>query len=347
VLAEAQAELLEYGDTGQSVMEMSHRSSEYEAIIGETERFVRALLGVTDDYRVLFLQGGASTQFAMVPLNLTVRGKAAYVDTGVWSSKAIAEASRYTQADIVASSKDETYRFIPAVPPLADDYDYLHITLNNTIMGTAWQQLPECGNIPLVTDASSCILSEPLDVSRFALVYAGAQKNLAPAGVTLVIIRDDMLARESLSIAPTMLRYKTHADSGSLYNTPPCYAIYIMGKVLKWVERRGGVEGMKRRNGEKAALFYAYLDRSDFYRGTAEKGSRSLMNIPFITREMNAEKADRLNKAFVKEAKAVGLVNLSGHRLVGGMRASLYNAMDIDGVKVLVAFMDDFAKRNG
>uniref|UniRef100_UPI000A558DD3 3-phosphoserine/phosphohydroxythreonine transaminase n=1 Tax=Treponema endosymbiont of Eucomonympha sp. TaxID=1580831 RepID=UPI000A558DD3 len=242
VLAEAQAELLEYGDTGQSVMEMSHRSSEYEAIIDETERFVRALLGVTDDYRVLFLQGGASTQFAMVPLNLTVRGKAAYVDTGVWSSKAIAEASRYTQADIVASSKDETYRFIPAVPPLAEGYDYLHITLNNTIMGTAWHRLPECENTPLVTDASSCILSEPLDVSRFALIYAGAQKNLAPAGVTLVIIRDDMLARESLGIVPTMLRYKTHADSGSLYNTPPCYAIYIMGKVLKWVERRGGVD---------------------------------------------------------------------------------------------------------
>ena len=346
-LEEAARELVEYGASGQSVMEMSHRTKDFEAIIGETEALTRQLLGVPDSYKVLFLQGGASQQFAAVPLNLTALGRAAYVETGVWAKKAAEEAARYTQADTIASSKDKTYSYIPSVPAVADDaYDYLHITLNNTIMGTKWRELPACGNVPLVADASSCILSEPLDVAKFALIYAGAQKNLGPAGVTLVIIRDDMLARAPLAACPIMLAYKTHAENGSMYNTPPCYPIYMMGKVLKWVQKNGGAEGMKKRNTQKAALLYDYLDASDFYQATARTDSRSLMNIPFVPREEDAQKAEALTKAFVAQAAKAGLVNLAGHRLVGGMRASLYNAMDIDGVKALIAFMDGFAKAN-
>ena len=346
VLKEAAAEMLDYKGTGQSVMEMSHRSKAYEPIIAETEALVRELMNIPDNYKVLFLQGGASTQFAMIPMNLKNKGKAAYVDTGVWSKKAISEAKKYLEVDVLASSKDKNYTYIPQIAPVSGDYDYVHITLNNTIMGTKWGYIPETGNIPLVADISSCILSEPLDVTKFGLLYAGAQKNLAPAGVTLVIIREDLIPENAIPGTPTMLEYKTHSENGSMYNTPPCYTIYVMGKVLSWIKKNGGAEGMAKRNNEKATLFYDYLDSSDYYHATAEKGSRSLMNIPFLTKETEEEKANTINKKFVAEAAAAGLVNLAGHRLVGGMRASIYNAMDIEGVKALIAFMDKFAKEN-
>ncbi len=347
VLETAAAEMADYKGSGQSVMEMSHRSKVYESIIGGTESLVRELLSVPENYHVLFLQGGASAQFAMVPMNLKNKGKAAYIDTGVWSDKAIKEAGKYLEADVLASSKDRAYSYIPGVKTIAGGYDYAHITLNNTIVGTAWQDLPECGDIPLVTDASSCILSGPLDVSRFGIIYAGAQKNLGPAGVTLVIIRKDLVTGETLPGTPTMLNYKIHADNDSMYNTPPCYSIYMMGLVLEWVKRNGGAEGMLKRNREKAKLFYDFLDSGSYYKGTAEKESRSLMNIPFVTGETDPEKAAALNKKFVAEAAAEGLVNLAGHRLVGGMRASIYNAMGLDGVEALIAFMEKFAKANG
>ncbi|MBE6350317.1 MAG: 3-phosphoserine/phosphohydroxythreonine transaminase [Spirochaetaceae bacterium] len=346
VLKEAAAEMLDYKGTGQSVMEMSHRSKAYEPIIAETEALVRELMNIPDNYKVLFLQGGASTQFAMIPMNLKNKGKAAYVDTGVWSKKAISEAKKYLEVDVLASSKDKNYTYIPQIAPVSGDYDYVHITLNNTIMGTKWGYIPETGNIPLVADISSCILSEPLDVTKFGVLYAGAQKNLAPAGVTLVIIREDLIPENAIPGTPTMLEYKTHSENGSMYNTPPCYTIYVMGKVLSWIKKNGGAEGMAKRNNEKATLFYDYLDSSDYYHATAEKGSRSLMNIPFLTKETEEEKANAINKKFVAEAAAAGLVNLAGHRLVGGMRASIYNAMDIEGVKALIAFMDKFAKEN-
>ncbi|MBO5137807.1 MAG: 3-phosphoserine/phosphohydroxythreonine transaminase [Spirochaetaceae bacterium] len=352
VLEEAAAEMLDYKGTGQSVMEMSHRSKAYEPIIAETEALVRKLMNIPDNYKVLFLQGGASTQFAMIPMNLKKLGKAAYVDTGVWSDKAIKEAKKYLNVEVVASSKDKAYSYIPAVEKIEGDYDYAYITLNNTIVGTKWATLPEVGkrsdgtDIPLVADASSCILSEPVDISKFGVFFAGAQKNLAPAGVTLVTIRNDLIPDNAVEGTPTMLMYKTHADSGSMYNTPPCYTIYVMGKVLAWIEANGGAEGMKKRNEEKAKLFYDYLDNSKFYTSPVAKNSRSLMNIPFVTYENDTEKATALNKKFVAEAAAAGLVNLAGHRLVGGMRASIYNAMSIEGVKALIAFMDKFAKEN-
>lgn len=347
VLKEAADEMLNYNGTGQSVMEMSHRSKAYEPIIAETEALVRELMNVPENYKVLFLQGGASTQFAMIPMNLKKNGKAAYVNTGVWSKKAISEAKKYLTVDVLASSEDKNFSYIPTIDKVTGDYDYVHITFNNTIMGTKWGYIPETGDIPLVADISSCILSEPLDISKFGIVYAGAQKNLAPAGVTLVIIREDLIP-ETMPVAdtPTMLQYKIHAENDSMYNTPPCYTIYMMGKVLKWIKKNGGAEGMAKRNNEKADYFYGYLDNSDYYHATAAKGSRSLMNIPFLTKETDAEKAAVLNKKFVSEAAALGLVNLAGHRLVGGMRASIYNAMSIDGVKALVAFMDKFAKEN-
>ncbi len=347
VLKEAAAEMLDCNGTGQSVMEMSHRSKAYEPIIAECEALVRELMNVPANYKVLFLQGGASTQFAMIPMNLKKTGKAAYVNTGVWSKKAIAEAKKYLDVDVIASSDDKNFCYIPKVEKVTGDYDYVHITLNNTIMGTHWEYLPDTGDIPLVTDASSCILSEPLDVSKFGVVYAGAQKNLAPAGVTLVIIREDLIP-ETMPVenAPTMLQYKIHADGGSMYNTPPCYTIYMMGKVLKWIKANGGAEGMAKRNYEKAEYLYNYLDNSDYYHATAEKGSRSIMNVPFLTKETDPDAATAINKKFVAEAAAAGLVNLAGHRLVGGMRASIYNAMDLEGVKKLVAFMDKFAAEN-
>lgn len=369
VLKECAAEMLDYKGTGQSVMEMSHRSKDYEPIIQDAEAMVRKLMNVPDNYKVLFIQGGGSTQFAMVAENLGIHSKkAAYIETGVWAKKAAAEAKKLgVDVDIIASSKDKNYSYIPRVEKVSGDYDYVYICFNNTIMGTHYEYIPDTGNIPLVADISSCVLSEPLDVSKFGLLFAGAQKNLAPAGVTLVIIRDDLITDSPLPGTPTMLTYKTHADADSMYNTPPCYTIYVLGKVLHWIEKNGGAEGMLKRNTEKAKYLYDFLDSSDFYHATTEKGSRSLMNVPFLTKYSTAEtaaaakkdeasrtdaekaalaKEKEINDKFVKEAKAAGLVNLKGHRLVGGMRASIYNAMTIDGVKALVEFMKKFAKEN-
>ncbi|HOE08744.1 MAG TPA: 3-phosphoserine/phosphohydroxythreonine transaminase [Treponemataceae bacterium] len=346
VLQEAANEMMNYKGTGQCVMEMSHRSKAFEPIIAETEALVRELMNVPSNYKVLFLQGGASLQFAMIPMNLKKKGKAAYIDTGVWSKKAISEAKKYLDVDVLASSKDKNYCYIPKVDKVTGDYDYVHITLNNTIMGTKYEYLPDTGSIPLVADISSNILSEPLDVSKFGIVYAGAQKNLAPAGVTLVIIREDLIPEAGIPGTPTMLEYKTHSENDSMYNTPPCWTIYIMGKVLQWIKKNGGAEGMKKRNTEKAELLYNYLDASSYYSATAQKGSRSLMNIPFLTKETEEEKANAVNKKFVKQAEEAGMFNLAGHRLVGGMRASIYNAMTVEGVKTLIAFMDKFAKEN-
>lgn len=355
VLNECAAEMLDYKGTGQSVMEMSHRSKVYEPIIQDAEAMVRKLMNVPENYKVLFLQGGGSTQFAMVAQNLGIRsGKAAYIETGVWAKKAAAEAKHLgVDVDVIASSKDKGYSYIPRVEKVEGDYDYVYICLNNTIMGTHYEYLPETGDIPLVADISSCVLSEPLDVSRFGMVFAGAQKNLAPAGVTLVIIREDLITDSPRAGTPTMLSYKTHADADSMYNTPPCYTIYVLGKVLHWIEKNGGAEGMLKRNREKADYLYNFLDSSDFYHATAEKGSRSLMNVPFLTKysagatdEASLAKEKEINDKFVKEAAAAGLVNLKGHRLVGGMRASIYNAMSLDGVKALVEFMKKFAAEN-
>ncbi len=355
VLSECAAEMLDYKGTGQSVMEMSHRSKVYEPIIQDAEAMVRKLMNVPDNYKVLFLQGGGSTQFAMVAQNLGIRsGKAAYIETGVWAKKAAAEAKKLgVDVDVIASSKDRGYSYIPRVEKVEGDYDYVYICMNNTIMGTHYEYLPETGDIPLVADISSCVLSEPLDISKFGMVFAGAQKNLAPAGVTLVVIREDLITDSPRAGTPTMLCYKTHADADSMYNTPPCYTIYVLGKVLHWIEKNGGAEGMLKRNREKADYLYNFLDSSDFYHATAEKGSRSLMNVPFLTKysagatdEASLAKEKEINDKFVKEAAAAGLVNLKGHRLVGGMRASIYNAMSLDGVKALVEFMKKFAAEN-
>ena len=360
VLNACAAEMLDYNGTGQSVMEMSHRSKAYEPIIQDAEAMVRKLMKVPDNYKVLFVQGGGSTQFAMVAENLGIHtGKAAYIETGVWAKKAAAEAKKLgVDVDIIASSKDKNYSYIPRVEKIEGDYDYAYICFNNTIMGTHYEYIPDCGNIPLVADISSCVLSEPLDVSKFGLLFAGAQKNLAPAGVTLVIIREDLICEPEACRAgtPTMLCYKTHADNDSMYNTPPCYTIYVLGKVLHWIEANGGAEGMLKRNKEKADYLYNYLDNNEgnFYHATTEVGSRSLMNVPFLTKysdhaaddEAAAAKEKEINDKFVKAAAAAGLVNLKGHRLVGGMRASIYNAMTLDGVKALVEFMKKFAAEN-
>lgn len=355
VLKECAAEMLDYNGSGQSVMEMSHRSKDYEPIIEDAEAMVRKLMNVPENYKVLFVQGGGSTQFAMVAENLGIHHKkAAYIETGVWAKKAAAEAKKLgVEVDIIASSKDKNYSYIPRVEKVSGDYDYVYICMNNTIMGTHYEYLPDTGDIPLVADISSCVLSEPLDVSKFGLLFAGAQKNLAPAGVTLVIVREDLITETPLAGTPTMLTYKTHADNGSMFNTPPCYTIYVLDKVLHWIEKNGGAEGMLKRNKEKADYLYDFLDNSDFYHATTEKGSRSLMNVPFLTKystgatdEASVAKEKEINDKFVKEAKAAGLVNLKGHRLVGGMRASIYNAMSLDGVKALVEFMKKFAKEN-
>ena len=346
VLKECAAEMLNYNGTGQSVMEMSHRRAAFKPIITEAEAKVRKLMNVPDNYKILFLQGGGSTQFAMIPLNLGLKHKkAAYIRTGVWAKKAAAEAKKFITVDEIASSEDKGFSYIPRVEKVTGDYDYVYICFNNTIMGTHYEYIPDTGDIPLVADISSCILSEPLDVTKFGLLYAGAQKNLGPAGVTVVIIRDDLITETPLPGTPTMLTYKTHVDGESMYNTPPCYAIYVVGKVLNWIEKNGGAEGMGKRNREKADYLYNYLDNSSFYHATAAKGSRSLMNVPFLTK-YTGEEADAINKKFVKEAAAAGLANLGGHRLVGGMRASIYNAMTLEGVKKLVEFMDKFAKEN-
>ena len=359
VLKECAAEMLDYNGTGQSVMEMSHRSKAYEPIIEDAEKMVRKLMNVPENYKVLFVQGGGSTQFAMVAQNLGIKNKkAAYIETGVWAKKAAAEAKKLGVAvDVIASSKDKNYSYIPKVEKVTGDYDYVYICFNNTIMGTHYEYIPETGDIPLVADISSCVLSEPLDVSKFGLLFAGAQKNLAPAGVTLVIVREDLIPEPEACLpgTPTMLAYKTHADNGSMYNTPPCYTIYVLDKVLHWIEKNGGAEGMLKRNQEKAEYLYNYLDNNEgnFYHATTEKGSRSLMNVPFLTKystgatdEASVAKEKEINDKFVKEAAAAGLVNLKGHRLVGGMRASIYNAMTLDGVKALVEFMKKFAEAN-
>ena len=358
VLQACAAEMMDYQGTGQSVMEMSHRSKAYEPIIQDAEAMVRKLMNVPDNYKVLFVQGGGSTQFAMVAQNLGIKNKkAAYIETGVWAKKAAAEAKKLGIAvDVIASSKDKNYSYIPKVEKVEGDYDYVYICFNNTIMGTHYEYIPETGNIPLVADISSCVLSEPLDVSKFGLLFAGAQKNLAPAGVTLVIVREDLIpeVENCLPGTPTMLAYKTHADNDSMYNTPPCYTIYVLGKVLHWIEANGGAEGMLKRNKEKAEYLYNFLDSSDFYRATTEVGSRSLMNVPFLTKysvagatdEAVLAKEKEINDKFCKEAAAAGFVNLKGHRLVGGMRASIYNAMSIEGVKALVEFMKKFAAEN-
>ena len=343
VLRQAADEMLDYQGSGQSVMEMSHRSKVYDAIIKECEALLREVMSIPDNYKVLFLQGGASSQFAMLPLNLmNGSGKADFVLTGQWANKAYQEASRYGEAHVVASSKDKTFSYIPKLDPAAftPDADYFHICLNNTIYGTRYTTLPETGSVPLVADVSSCILSEPIDVSKFGVLYAGAQKNMAPAGLTVVIIREDLIGH-ARDITPTMFNYQTHADNDSMYNTPPCSAIYICKLVLEWIKNEiGGLEKMKERNEKKAALLYDFLDSSKLFKGTVVKEDRSLMNIPFVTGN------EELDAKFVKEAAAAGFVNLKGHRSVGGMRASIYNAMPVEGVEKLVAFMKEFEKNN-
>lgn len=343
VLKKAQQELVVYQDSGMSVMEMSHRSKVFEEIIQTAEKDLRTLMNIPDNYKVLFLQGGGSTQFAMVPMNLFHQSmRADYVHTGQWTKKAIPEAQIYGKVNIVASSEDKNFSYIPALDPTLFDKeaDYFYICYNNTIYGTHYTQekLPQTGNVPLVADISSNILAEKIDVNKFGLLFAGAQKNLGPAGVTIAIIREDLIGHH-LPITPTMLRYETHAKNNSLYNTPPCYAIYMVGLVLKWVLAHGGVEELQKINQAKSALLYDYLDNSEFFNATVAKADRSLMNIPFVA------PTDELNTQFIKQATEKGLVNLKGHRTVGGMRASIYNAMPIEGVEKLVDFMADFEKK--
>ncbi len=342
VLERAQKEMLDQGGSGQSVMEMSHRSKEYQAIIDNAEAKLRKIMEIPDNYKVLFLQGGASTQFAMVPLNFGSKNKKAdYVTTGQWSKKAKAEAARYIEVNEVASSADKTFSYIPKLDKsmFSPDADYVHITYNNTIYGTRYTKIPDTGSVPIVTDMSSMILSEVVDVSKFGMIYAGAQKNMGPAGVTVAIVRDDLIGN-ALDITPTMLNYATHADNGSMFNTPPTYAIYICGLVYEWIEKMGGVSVMQKINEEKAAMFYDYLDNSSMFKGTVVPEDRSLMNAPFVTGDAD------LDAKFIAEAKAAGFVNLKGHRSVGGMRASIYNAMPVEGVKALIEFMKKFETDN-
>ena len=348
VLERAAAEMTDTNGTGQSVMEMSHRSKDFKPIIDKTEALLRELMSIPSNYKVLFLQGGASLQFSMIPLNLAAGDapgqgkKAAYIDTGVWADKAAKEAAKYASVEVRASSKDKAYTYIPEAPASAAGDAYYHITLNNTIVGTKWNKLPDTGSVPLVADISSCILSEPLDVSKFGILYAGAQKNLGPAGTTVVIIREDLIGHAP-SWVPVMLRYDTHAGEGSMYNTPPCYGIYIIGLVLEWIKGLGGIDAITKLNREKAGLFYDFLDSSKLFYSPVEKPFRSLMNIPFVTMADDDAKKTEQETRFVKEAAAAGLINLAGHRLVGGMRASIYNAMPVDGVKALIDFMKKFA----
>ena len=335
--------MLDYEGSGQSVMEMSHRSKVYGSIIQGAQSLLREVMNIPDNYKVLFLQGGASSQFAMVPLNLAVKsGKADYVITGQWAKKAYKEGARYAQANVVASSEDQTFSYIPKLDPatFTKDADYFHICLNNTIYGTVYHTLPQTGDVPLVADISSCILSGPIDVSKFGLVYAGAQKNMAPAGLTVVIVREDLIGHAQ-DITPTMFKYQIHADNDSMFNTPPCYTIYMAKLVLEWIKNEvGGLANMQARNEKKAALLYDFLDHSKLFKGTVVKEDRSLMNVPFVTG--NAE----MDAKFVQEATANGFVNIKGHRTVGGMRASIYNAMPYEGVAALVAFMEKFEKEN-
>ncbi|MBR6558697.1 MAG: 3-phosphoserine/phosphohydroxythreonine transaminase [Clostridia bacterium] len=342
VLEQAAAEMMCYKDSGMSVMEMSHRSPVYEDIIKEAEADLRKLMNIPDNYKVLFLQGGASTQFAAVPLNLlNGSGKADYIVSGQFSGKAFKEAKKYGDVACVATSEDKNFSYIPRTTrdSFRPDADYVHICFNNTIYGTKFDYIPDTGDIPLVADMSSCIISEPVDVSRFGLIYAGAQKNMAPAGLTVVIVREDLLGK-CRDIAPTMLDYKVMAENDSMYNTPPCYAIYVAGLVYKWVLELGGLEEMKKLNEKKAAYLYDYLDSQDFYKAPVEKNSRSMMNVTFVTGDAE------LDKKFASEAGKAGLKNLKGHRSVGGMRASIYNAMPYEGVVALVDFMKKFAEEN-
>ena len=340
VLKKAADELLNYKGTGMSVMEMSHRSKVFEEIADNTERLLRKLMNIPDNYTVLFLQGGASTQFAMVPINLMTKNKKAdYFNTGSFSKKAIAEAKMIGEVNIVASSEDKKYSYIPEEYTLSPDADYVHITSNNTIEGTRFTKFPETGDIPLVADMSSGILSEEIDVTKFGLIYAGAQKNLGPAGVTIVVIRNNLLGKHAEN-TPTMFRYETHAKEKSLYNTPPCYSIYMVGLVLEWLDEMGGVKVIEKINKEKAELLYNFLDESKFFTSQVEKKDRSIMNVTFVAPN------EGLNKKFVSEAEKNGLVSLKGHRSVGGMRASIYNAMPIEGVKKLVEFMKKFEMEN-
>ena len=342
VLNKAAAEMLDYQGSGQSVMEMSHRSKIYKTIIDGAEALLRELMNIPDNYKVLFLQGGASTQFAAIPLNfMNKSGKADYIVTGQWAKKALAEAQKYGDAKAVASSADKTFTYIPKTKreDFRPDADYVYICMNNTIYGTVYHELPDTGDSPLIADISSCFLSEPLDVSKFAMVYGGAQKNVAPAGLTIAIIREDMLGN-ARDITPTMLNYQIHADNGSMYNTPPCYTIYICKLVLEWIQNLGGLEKMKLRNEAKAKILYDFLDSSKMFRGTVVPEDRSLMNVPFVT------DSDELNAKFIKQAEEAGFVNLKGHRTVGGMRASIYNAMPVEGVEKLVAFMKKFEEDN-
>lgn len=340
VLQQAAVEMLDYKGTGMSVMEMSHRSKPYQAIIDETEALARELMGIPDNYKVLFLQGGASLQFAMIPMNLMVNHKrAAFMNTGAWSDKAIKEAKKFGEALVVASSKETTFNHIPEIPAVPENIDYFYICANNTIYGTKFNEFPKTGDVPLIADFSSSIMSEKIDVSKFGLIFAGAQKNLGPAGVCLVIIRDDLVGKAPES-TPTMMNYQTHVDNGSMFNTPPTYGIYIMGLVFQWIKKNGGIEAMEKRNREKAALLYDFLDSSSMFKGTVVAKDRSLMNVPFVTGN------EELDAAFIKEATAAGFVNLKGHRSVGGMRASIYNAMPLKGVQALVDFMKAFEAKN-
>nr|WP_303180269.1 3-phosphoserine/phosphohydroxythreonine transaminase [Lachnoclostridium phocaeense] len=342
VLKEAADEMLDYRGTGVSVMEMSHRSKAFAGIIQEAEADLRELMHIPDNYKVLFLQGGASQQFAMIPMNLMKNRVADYIVTGQWAKKAYQEAQKYGKVNKIASSEDKTFSYIPDCSdlPVSPDADYVYICENNTIYGTKFKTLPNTKGKTLVADVSSCFLSEPVDVTKYGLIYGGVQKNIGPAGVVIAIIREDLITDDVLPGTPTMLKYKTHADAGSLYNTPPAYGIYICGKVFKWLKVQGGLEAMKERNEKKAALLYDFLDQSSLFKGTVRKEDRSLMNVPFVTGD------EKLDAKFVEEAKKAGLENLKGHRTVGGMRASIYNAMPYEGVQALVDFMAQFEKEN-
>ena len=342
VLRSAAAEMLDYNGSGMSVMEMSHRSKTYQKIIDTAEADLRELMNIPENYKVLFLQGGAHTQFAMVPMNFMKNKVADYIITGQWAKKAWQEAQLFGQANAIASSADQTFSYIPDCSdlPISENADYVYICENNTIYGTKFHELPNTKGKPLVSDVSSCFLSEPVDVSKYGMLYGGAQKNIGPAGVVIAIIREDLITEDTLPGTPTMLKYHIHRDNGSMYNTPPAYGIYICGKVFQWLKEQGGLEAMKAYNEKKAAILYDFLDASQMFRGTVVKKDRSLMNVPFVTGN------DELNAAFIKEATEAGFVNLKGHRTVGGMRASIYNAMPMEGVEKLVAFMEAFEKKN-
>lgn len=342
VLKEAAEEMLDYRGSGMSVMEMSHRSQVFNDIITEAEQDLRDLMHIPDNYKVLFLQGGASQQFAMIPMNLMKNRVADYIVTGQWAKKAYQEAQKYGKANKIASSEDKTFSYIPDCSdlPISPDADYVYICENNTIYGTKYKTLPNTKGKLLVADVSSCFLSEPVDVSKYGIIYGGVQKNIGPAGMVISIIREDLITDEVLEGTPTMLKFKTHADADSLYNTPNCYCIYMCGKVFKWLKKMGGLEIMKERNEKKAKLLYDYLDNSRLFHGTVVKEDRSLMNVPFVTGDKE------LDAKFVREAKTAGLENLKGHRTVGGMRASIYNAMPYEGVEALVAFMKKFEEEN-